>query len=154
MSEISPRIFSFNSPLGACPSCQGLGIQRRFSLELLLTSERSISEGCIKPFQSSINAGWYRGLMEQTAEHYNISIDTPFCELDEKSQSILLNGSGTTIIDFSFTSKRGATYNMQRPWEGVFARLHKTYSETSSEKNRSRLATYMNDEPCLSLIHI
>ena len=148
MTEMSPRIFSFNSPLGACPTCQGLGVTRNYSLELMLTPERSIEEGCIKPFQSSINAGWYRGLMEQTAQFYNIPTDTPFEELSEDSQDILLYGSGSTIIDFTFTSKRGATYNMRRPWEGVFGRLEKTYTETTSEKNRARLAAYMNDEPC------
>ena len=148
MTEMSPRVFSFNSPLGACPTCQGLGVMRNFSLELMLTPERSIYEGCIKPFQSSINANWYRGLMEQTAQFYDISTDTPFEELSEDSQDILLYGSGSTIIDFTFTSKRGSTYNMRRPWEGVFGRLEKTYTETTSEKNRARLAAYMNDEPC------
>jgi excinuclease ABC subunit A len=148
MTEMSPRIFSFNSPLGACPSCQGLGVMRTFSLELMLTPERSISEGCFKPFQSSINAGWYRTLLEQTAQFYDIPTDTPFSQLSEDSQDIILHGSGSTIIDFTFTSKRGSTYNMRRPWEGVFGRLEKTYTETTSEKNRSRLTAYMNDEPC------
>ncbi|MDP7000596.1 MAG: excinuclease ABC subunit UvrA [Candidatus Poseidoniaceae archaeon] len=149
MSEMSPRVFSFNSPLGACPSCQGLGIKRTFSIDLLLTPERSVSEGCIKAFQSSINAGWYRGLMEQTAQHYGISIDIPFSHLKEDEQDILLYGSGSTVIDFTFTSKRGSTYNMRRPWEGVVNRLNKTYTETTSEKNRARLSAYMNDEPCI-----
>ncbi len=148
MPEMSPRVFSFNSPLGACPACQGLGIQRRFSEELLVNRNLTISEGCIIPWRRSMSPHWYRKLMEQTANHYDIPTNIPFSELDEDSKDILLNGSGSTIINFEFKSESGSQYKYSKPWEGVIGRLQKTYTETTSERTRSRLIACMNDEPC------
>ena len=149
MPELSPRVFSFNSPLGACSSCQGLGVQRRFSEELAIIEEASISEGCIRPFRQSMSPGWYRKQMEQVAAHYGIPTDIPFKELDDDQRDIQLYGTGSTIIDFEFRSEKGSTYKMQRPWMGVMGRLNKTYTETSSERTRHRLMSFMTDEPCL-----
>ena len=148
MPEMSPRVFSFNSPLGACPSCQGLGVQRRFSSDLLVDRNSTISEGCIIPWRQSMSPHWYRKLMEQTAYHYGIPTNIPFGDLDDDSQDIILNGSGSTIIHFEFLSESGSQYKYSKPWEGVFARLQKTYTETTSERTRSRLISFMNDEPC------
>ena len=103
MPEMSPRVFSFNSPLGACPSCQGLGVQRRFSEELLVNRKATISEGCIIPWRQSMSPHWYRKLMEQTAKHYGIPTNIPFSQLDDDAQDILMNGSGSTIYHFEFT---------------------------------------------------
>ena len=150
MPEMSPRVFSFNSPLGACPSCQGLGVQRRFSSDLLVDRNSTISEGCIIPWRQSMSPHWYRKLMEQTAYHYGIPTNIPFGDLDDDSQDIILNGSGSTIIHFEFLSESGSQYKYSKPWEGVFARLQKTYTETTSERTRSRLISFMNDEPCPS----
>ena len=150
MPEMSPRVFSFNSPLGACPSCQGLGVQRRFSSDLLVDRNLTISEGCIIPWRQSMSPHWYRKLMEQTAYHYGIPTNIPFGDLDDDSQDIILNGSGSTIIHFEFLSESGSQYKYSKPWEGVFARLQKTYTETTSERTRSRLISFMNDEPCPS----
>ena len=91
---------------------------------------------------------WYRKLMEQTAYHYGIPTNIPFGDLDDDSQDIILNGSGSTIIHFEFLSESGSQYKYSKPWEGVFARLQKTYTETTSERTRSRLISFMNDEPC------
>lgn len=93
---------------------------------------------------------WYRKLMEQTAYHYGIPTNIPFGDLDDDSQDIILNGSGSTIIHFEFLSESGSQYKYSKPWEGVFARLQKTYTETTSERTRSRLISFMNDEPCPS----
>ena len=93
---------------------------------------------------------WYRKLMEQTAHHYGIPTNIPFGDLDDDSQDIILNGSGSTIIHFEFLSESGSQYKYSKPWEGVFARLQKTYTETTSERTRSRLISFMNDEPCPS----
>ena len=149
MPEMSPRVFSFNSPLGACPSCQGLGVQRRFSEELLVNRKSTISEGCIIPWRQSMSPHWYRKLMEQTAKHYGIPTNIPFSQLDDDAQDILMNGSGSTIIHFEFTSETGSQYKYSKPWEGVYGRLQKTYTETTSERTRSRLIACMNDEPCV-----
>ncbi|MDP6870089.1 MAG: excinuclease ABC subunit UvrA [Candidatus Poseidoniaceae archaeon] len=148
MPEMSPRVFSFNSPLGACSSCQGLGVQRRFSMELLVNRKATISEGCILPWRRSMSPHWYRKLMEQTAKHYNIPTDVPFFELDDEAKDILMNGSGSTIIHFEFISETGSQYKYSKPWEGVYARLQKTYTDTTSERTRSRLISCMNDEDC------
>ena len=86
--------------------------------------------------------------MTQTCEHYGIPHDIPFGQLDDEAQDILLNGSGDTTINFNFVSQKGSSYQMVRPWEGVFARLRRTYTDTSSNRTRSRLTSYMTDEPC------
>lgn len=148
LPEMSPRVFSFNNPLGACPSCQGLGVQRNFSPDLVIDRLATVEEGCIRPFRRSMMSGWYRSQMTQTCEHYGIAVDIPFGELDEDAQDILLHGSGSTEINFNFVSQKGSSYRMVRPWEGVFARLRRTYTDTSSNRTRSRLTSYMTDEPC------
>jgi len=150
MPEMSPRIFSFNNPLGACPDCQGLGVNRSFSYDLVIDTSRSIEEGCIRPFQSSMMSGFHRKRMCQVLEHYNKSTNIPFSQLDEDAQDILLYGSGSTEIYFQFNSEKGSVYQMTKPWEGVFNKLMRTYRETDSERNRSRLQSYMVDQPCVN----
>jgi len=148
LPEMSPRVFSFNNPLGACPSCQGLGVQRSFSPDQVIDRTATVAEGCIRPFRRSMMSGWYRSQMVQTCDHYGIPTDVAFMELDEDSKDILLHGSGSTPIQFQFTSEKGSSYQMSRPWEGVFTRLRRTYTDTSSDRTRSRLSSYMTDEPC------
>jgi excinuclease ABC subunit A len=150
LPEMSPRIFSFNNPLGACPDCQGLGVSRRFSPDLVIDYSSTVDNGCIRPFRSSMMSGWYKSLMRQTCQHYGIDIHTPFSDLDEDAHDILLYGSGSTSINFEFTSKKGSTYQICRPWEGALARLERTYTDTTSDRTRIRLTSYMTDEPCLS----
>ena len=148
MPEMSPRVFSFNNPLGACPSCQGLGVQRTFSPDLVIDRTATVAEGCIKPFRRSMMSGWYRSQMTQTCDHYGIATDVPFGEMGEDDRDIMLHGSGSTTINFEFNSEKGSSYRMTRPWEGVFARLRRTYTDTSSDRTRSRLSSFMTDEPC------
>ena len=90
LPEMSPRVFSFNNPLGACPSCQGLGVQRSFSHDLVVDRNATVEEGCIRPFRRSMMSGWYRSQMIQTCQHYGIPIDIPFQELDEDDRDILM----------------------------------------------------------------
>ncbi len=94
LPEMSPRVFSFNNPLGACPTCQGLGVQRSFSPELVIDRTATVGEGCIRPFKRSMMSGWYRSQMTQTSDHFGIPTDVPFGDLDEDSKDIMLNGSG------------------------------------------------------------
>lgn len=86
--------------------------------------------------------------MTQTCDHYGIPTDIPFGEMDEDDVDILMYGSGSTEIDFVFNSQKGSTYRMMKPWEGVFSRLQRTYTDTSSDRTRSRLSSFMTDEPC------
>ena len=148
LPEMSPRVFSFNNPLGACPSCQGLGVQKSFSHDLVVDRNATVEEGCIRPFRRSMMSGWYRSQMIQTCQHYGIPTDIPFLELDEDDRDILINGSGSTAINFQFISQKGSSYRMSKPWEGVFARLRRTYTDTSSDRTRSRISSFMTDEPC------
>ena len=152
LPEMSPRVFSFNNPLGACPTCQGLGVERSFSHELVIDRNATVGEGCIRPFRRSMMSGWYRSQMTQTCEHFGIPTDVPFGELDDDSRDIMLNGSGGESIDFEFNSEKGSSYTMSRPWEGVFSRLARTYKDTSSERTRSRLSSFMTDEPCTNCL--
>ena len=86
--------------------------------------------------------------MEQVCEHYKIPKNTPFELLDDDDRDILLNGSGSTVINFHFESDNGSVYKMNRPWEGIIARLQRTYTETTSERTRSRLIACMTDLDC------
>ncbi len=149
LPEMSPRVFSFNNPLGACPACQGLGVQREFSPDLVIDRLATVSEGCIRPFRTSMMSGWYKKQMMQVCDHYGHPNDVPFGELDDDAKDVLLHGSGSTAISFEFSSEKGSTYNMHRPWEGVFNRIRRTYTETTSDRTRSRLASYMTDEHCM-----
>jgi excinuclease ABC subunit A len=90
--------------------------------------------------------------MTQTCEHFGIQTDIPFGELDDDSRDIMLNGSGGEAINFEFNSEKGSSYTMSRPWEGVFSRLARTYKDTSSERTRSRLTSFMTDEPCTNCL--
>ena len=83
MPELSPRVFSFNSPLGACPDCQGLGIQRQFNPDLIIDDTLAVSNGCVLPWRQSMSPGWYKKLLQQVCEHYGISPNVPFGLLDE-----------------------------------------------------------------------
>ena len=127
MPEMSPRVFSFNSPLGACPACQGLGVQR--------DSAKTYSSIDTQQYQKVAS---YLGdnqcphigiekLMEQTAQHYNIPTNLPFGDLDEDSKDIILNGSGSTIINFEFISETGSLYQYNKPWEGVYKTSEKLH---------------------------
>jgi len=148
MPELSPRVFSFNSPLGACPSCQGLGVQRQFNNELVIDYNLSVGQGCVNPWRQSMSPSWYRKLLEITCDHYGISTHMPFGLLDEDEQDILLYGSGSTIIHYEFRSDSGSEYKYSKPWEGVIPRLEKTYTETTSDRTRNRLIACMTDLPC------
>ena len=148
MPELSPRVFSFNSPLGACPDCQGLGIQRQFNPDLIIDDTLAVSNGCVLPWRQSMSPGWYKKLLQQVCEHYGISPNVPFGLLDEDAKDILLHGSGSTIIHFHFESDNGSVYKMNRPWEGIIARLERTYAETSSDRTRNRLIACMTDLDC------
>ena len=90
LPEMSPRIFSFNSPLGACPDCQGLGVQKKLSLDLVVDENLSIADGCIRPFQRSMSSSWYRAIMAQTALHYGYDPTIPFKEWDEEGKNLSL----------------------------------------------------------------
>jgi excinuclease ABC subunit A len=146
--ELSPRMFSFNSPFGACKTCSGLGTRMEIDPDLVVPDKSlSLSQGAIKPWNSPtghIYNVWLRGL----ADHYGFSLDAPFVKLGRKHQEIVLHGSGDTEIEFVYQDHR-TTFKQRRRFEGVIPNLERRYSETGSEDVRFYIQSYyMSARPC------
>ncbi len=148
--EMQPRNFSFNSPYGACPTCNGLG-SRLIFLEHLVIPDRSLSirKGAIPlwrrgPRRLLIH---YNRLLKSLAQHYDFSLEVPWSELDERIRQIVLYGSGTEEIEFSYW-RSGKQYTVRKPFEGVIPNLLRRYEETESDFVRDRLQKSMGSEIC------
>ena len=147
VSELAPRIFSFNSPYGACPDCGGLGTRMYFDEDLVVPdSELSIREGALIPWagRSSMN---YHQMLDALSRHYQFDINTPFNQLSERIQDVLLNGSGTEKIKFHI-DRGGRRFFYTRPFEGVLNQLNRRYRETASNAVRIDLTKYINLKEC------
>ena len=151
LSELEPRLFSFNSPVGACPSCDGLGSVTAFDPERVVAfPSLSLASGAVK--------GWDRrnaytfSLLESVARHYKFDIDTPFEGLDAKAQQVLLYGSGEEEISFTYESEggKGKTRSVKRshPFEGIIPNFERRYRETDSAAVREDLVRYQAARPC------
>jgi len=145
--EISPRLFSFNSPYGACPVCHGLGKIFEIDPNLIVPNpELSINDGAIDAFNIGISSYLYNSL-EALAKKYKFSLDTPFKNLPEKIKKIIFYGTGDESIRFEFyTEKFKGTYDA--PFEGIINNLKRRYRETKSESIREEIERYMSDKPC------
>ncbi len=147
LPELEPRQFSFNSPYGACPDCDGLGTRREVTPELMVGDSRlSISEGVVLPW------GEPRGHLKSSilpglAEAYEFKLDTPWAELSEELRSAILFGSGKMKIRFPYRRK-GRDRSYTEAWEGVVANVARRFRETSSESVRSQLGRFMTAHPC------
>jgi len=149
ISELEPRMFSFNNPAGACPTCDGLGHKAFFDEQKLIVSpELSLAEGVIR--------GWdrrniyYFGLLKHVSAHYGFALETPWKELPKKIQQVLLHGSGREEIDFSYSSDRGRQVIKAHPFEGVIPNLERRYRETDSQNLREELAKLLTTHVCPS----
>jgi len=154
--EISPRMFSFNSPYGACPACNGLGTQQSIDPELVVPEpEKSIREGAIVPWEEGV--GFYRWArtasryyfrqLASVARHYKFSLDTPFKDLPPSIQQVILYGSNSEEIEF--TEYRGGDYYTYRaPFEGVIPNLERRYRETDSTYVKEEIQKYIRETPC------
>ncbi len=147
--ETEPRLFSFNSPQGACPACDGIGMTLDVDPELVVTNpECSLSEGAIRPWAKRASM-FYDQIFEALAEHYGFDMHTPFGKLKPKQQEVLLYGSGRERI--TFRSKReGKAQSYLRPFEGVIPNLERRYKETDSSYIRQEIEIYMSKHPCPS----
>lgn len=145
--EISPRLFSFNSPYGACPECQGLGVKSFFDPELVIESrDKSIDEGTIIPWR---NSSYFRRIMEAVASHYKFSLKTPLKKLPLKIQNIILYGSGDEKI--SFYNERGRWIDEYRDtFSGAIGIISEWYNETQSDDVRDALSKYVRRVKCPS----
>jgi excinuclease ABC subunit A len=146
--EISPRMFSFNSPHGACPECNGLGSKLEIDPELVVPNpELTLNEGAIVPWsKSTTKENYYQQMLQAVSNHFGFSMDIPFQDLDEKYQKAILYGS-TERIEFSF-KRKNRSYRVNRKFEGVISRMERIYLETKSNYMRSYMGQFMSDHNC------
>ena len=145
--ELEPRIFSFNSPFGACPTCDGLGVHQFFDPDrLIVDPELSLSSGAIKGWDR--RSMYYYHLLKCLARHYRFSLDSEWQDLPVELQNKVLYGSGNESIDFSYVSDRGREVQKNHPFEGVIRNLERRYKETDSQSQRDELAKLMTQAPC------
>ena len=147
ISELEPRLFSFNNPAGACPECDGLGIQQYFDPNRIVQMpEVSLAAGAIKGWDR--RNFYYFQMLKSLAEHYKFDIDKPYQKLPEKVKNILLNGSGGDEIQFVYTNDRGDVLKRKHAFEGIINNLSRRYKETDSQTIREELAKYISHRPC------
>jgi excinuclease ABC subunit A len=151
ISEIEPRLFSFNAPQGACPTCDGLGEKLYFDPELVVPNESlSIKAGAIVPWaKSNPPSPYYMQVLASVARHFEFSLDTPWNELSAEIRDILLNGSGAEIIRLTFQDGR-KTYDVHKHFHGVIGNLNRRLLQTESAWMREELAKYQSAAPCES----
>jgi len=147
LSELEPRIFSFNSPVGACPSCDGLGVQQFFDPQRVIANAHlSLAGGAVRGWDRR-NA-YYFQMIQSLADHYGFDIETPFEELDDSVRDIILYGSKKESIDFTYMGNRGQVTQKTHPFEGILNNLNRRYRETDSNTVREELAKYLSVQPC------
>ncbi len=147
INELEPRLFSFNNPVGACASCDGLGVVQYFDEQRVVQRpEISLPAGAIRGWDRR-NA-YYFQLINALARHYEFDIDTPYCDLPESVRTIILRGSGKTEIVFTYFKSGGRTYKRKHPFEGVMNNMERRYRETDSNVVREDLARYLGSKPC------
>lgn len=145
--SIEPQIFSFNSPQGACPQCDGLGTKNHFDPQLIIPNPNlCLRDGVIVPW-SGKRSLYYYGLYSSLAKHYGFDLKTPFSMLSKKIQDVILYGSGNEEIQFSIERGEGRHY-YTAPFEGVIPNLERRYQDTDRDYLREDLEKYMNVRPC------
>lgn len=147
LTELEPRIFSFNNPKGACPSCDGLGVIQHFDPQLVVhNASLSLAGGAIRGWDRR-NA-YYFQLIDALAKHYQFDVETPYADLPPKIQKMLLYGSGKERIEFSLNFGSGKNRIDSHPFEGIMANMQRRYHETDSQLVRDELAKYLAQKPC------
>jgi len=147
ISELEPRLFSFNNPAGACSGCDGLGVKQFFDEQRILVDDSlALSEGAIR--------GWdrrniyYFQMLTSLAAHYGFKIETPFNKLPKKYQNLVLRGSGKEVIDFHYVNDRGDTVTRSYPFEGILPNMERRFRETESNHVREDLSKYLSSQSC------
>lgn len=147
IGSLEPRLFSFNSPFGACPTCDGLGVHQYFDPDRLITDpELSLASGAIRGWDR--RSLYYFHLLKCLGAHYGFSLDTEWQDLAPAHQQVILYGSGDEAIDFSYVSDRGRQVHKSHPFEGVIRNLERRYKETDSQTQRDELAKMMTQANC------
>jgi excinuclease ABC subunit A len=149
ITELEPRIFSFNNPAGACQTCDGLGTKQFFdSHRIVGNTEISLSGGAIRGWDK--RSYYYFQMLQSVADHYEFNLNTPFEKLDDKAKDIVLYGSKGTSIKFKYINERGDIMERKHPFEGIIPNMERRYRETESNTVREELGKYMSYQNCTS----
>ncbi|MDG4868386.1 excinuclease ABC subunit UvrA [Guyparkeria sp. 1SP6A2] len=149
IGELEPRLFSFNNPVGACPSCDGLGVKQFFDPQkVIINPQLSLAAGAVRGWDRR-NA-YYHALLSSLARHYDFDLETPWEDLPEGIREIVLHGSGKEKIAFTYVGPRGRPSERTHPWEGVLPNMSRRYRETESQAVREELARYISEQACPS----
>ncbi|MEJ1965790.1 MAG: excinuclease ABC subunit UvrA [Gammaproteobacteria bacterium] len=144
---LEPKLFSFNSPTGACPTCDGLGVKEFFDPQRVVTNpDLSLAGGAIRGWDRR-NA-YYFQLIQSLARYYDFDIETPWSDLSPKVRKVVLSGSGDEVIEFRYTEGKGKTSRKKHVFEGILPNLERRYRETESATVREELAKYLGMQPC------
>jgi excinuclease ABC subunit A len=147
--ELEPRLFSFNNPAGACPTCDGLGVSQSFDVDrIIVDNTLSLAEGAIRGWDR--RNFYYFQMLTSLARHYGFAVETPFCELSKQHQDVILNGSKGKVIDFEFANDRGDTTVRRHAFEGILPNMQRRYHETESQAVREDLARFLSVHACPS----
>lgn len=147
LSELEPRLFSFNNPVGACTSCDGLGTKQYFDPGQIIFDEGiSLSQGAIKGWDR--RSLFYFRMLQNVADHYEFSVDEPLDTLNKSQREKLLFGSGEETIEFSYLRHKGQGVTRHHSWEGIIPNMERRYHETESNSVREELAKYINSQTC------
>lgn len=146
--ELEPRLFSFNAPFGSCPTCDGLGNKLEVDLDLVIPDRsKTLREGALAPW-NPISSNYYPAMLEQAMEAFGVDMDTPFEDLTEEEQNLVLYGSGEREFHFHYVNDFGGERNIDLPFEGVVNNINRRYHETNSDFTRNVMRGYMNELPC------
>jgi excinuclease ABC subunit A len=147
--EIEPRLFSFNNPFGACPTCGGIGHEMRIDPERIVPDgDRSLKKGAIAPWAKSTSP-YYGQTLEALAKHFGFSLTKAWRELPEKARNVIFYGSGSEAVKMSYDDGL-RKYDVTKPFEGVISNLERRFKETESDWARDEIGQYMGETPCLS----
>ncbi len=147
LPEIEPRLFSFNSPFGACPTCDGLGVRMVVDPDLVIDPRRSLREGGLLPWAST-KSRWIAALLDGVCRAYAIDPNRPLGQLPPAKLHVLLYGTDGEPVEFTYTTTYGRTRVYQRPFEGLIPTLERNYRETTSEEAREGIEQYLSALPC------
>lgn len=146
--ELEPRLFSFNAPFGSCPTCDGLGSKLEVDLDLVIPDRsKTLREGALAPW-NPISSNYYPAMLEQAMTSFGIDMDTPFENLTEEEQNLVLYGSGEREFHFHYINDFGGERNIDLSFEGVVNNIDRRYHETNSDFTRNVMRGYMNELPC------
>ena len=147
MEELEPRLFSFNSPAGACKTCDGLGIEQFFDTKRVITNESlSLSGGAIRGWDK--RNFYYFQMLQALSDHYKFAVDKPFNKLSDEAKDVVLYGSGKQEIEFKYMNDRGDVVLRKHPFEGIINNMQRRYKETESNAVREELSKYLNSQHC------